>query len=211
MKDFYKRRFYLASGLFVAIGIQFMSGCSRPDWFIGASGKYNEGRYELLRRVGGNMDKAIDAFESIAKEDPTYRDILTQLGRAYYKKGRYQDAHLILQRAVALNDQDDIAWLVFGVTQLRLGDNARGLDSLRGGLTLFGKATSNNSYRDYKAWDPADRVKIALRRSVFVAVKGIEQKEELIRSVESLLSAVDDEEFHQDFEKGVQRRRLEGY
>ena len=194
----------------MAIGIQFMSGCSRPDWFIGAGGKYNEGRYEVLRRVGGNMDKAIGAFESIAKDDPTYRDTLTQLGRAYYKKGRYQDAHLILQRAVVLNDQDDIAWLVFGVTQLRLGDNARGLESVRGGLTLLNKATANNSYRDYNAWDPADKVKIATRRAVFVAVKGLEQKDDLIRSVEAVLSAVDDEEFHQLFEKGIQRRRLEG-
>jgi tetratricopeptide (TPR) repeat protein len=207
MKDFCKRRFYLVSSLFLAIGLQFTSGCiSRPDLFIGLSGKYNEGKYELLRRVGGNMDKAIDSFESIAREDPTYRDTLTQLGRAYYKKGRYQDAHLILQRAVVLNDQDEIAWLIFGLTQLRLGDNARGLESVKGGLTLFGKATVNNSYRDYKAWDPGDRVQIALRRAVFVAVKGLEQRDELIRSVEALLSAVENEEFHQMFEKGLQRK-----
>jgi tetratricopeptide (TPR) repeat protein len=207
MKDFCKRRFYLVSSLFLAIGLQFTSGCiSRPDLFIGLSGKYNEGKYELLRRVGGNMDKAIDSFESIAREDPTYRDTLTQLGRAYYKKGRYQDAHLILQRAVVLNDQDEIAWLIFGLTQLRLGDNARGLESVKGGLTLFGKATVNNSYRDYKAWDPGDRVQIALRRAVFVAVKGLEQKDELIRSVEAVLSAVENEEFHQMFEKGLQRK-----
>jgi tetratricopeptide (TPR) repeat protein len=207
MKDFCKRRFYLVSSLFLALGLQFTSSCiSRPDLFIGLSGKYNEGKYELLRRVGGNMDKAIDSFESIAREDPTYRDTLTQLGRAYYKKGRYQDAHLILQRAVVLNDRDEIAWLIFGLTQLRLGDNARGLESVKGGLTLFGKATVNNSYRDYKAWDPGDRVQIALRRAVFVAVKGLEQRDELIRSVEALLSAVENEEFHQMFEKGLQRK-----
>ncbi len=132
------------------------------------------------------MDKSIDAFESIAKEDPTYRDTLTQLGRAYYKKGRYQDAHLILQRAVALNEQDDIAWLIFGVTQLRLGDNVRGLESVRGGLTLYAKATGDDNYRDYKGWDPSGKTRIAFRRAVFVAVKGIEAKEELIRSVETL-------------------------
>jgi tetratricopeptide (TPR) repeat protein len=195
--------------IFLAAGLQLLVGCSRPDWFIGVGGKYNEGKYEMLRRVGGNMDKAIDRFESIAKEDPTYRDSLTQLGRAYYKKGRYQDAHLILQRAVALNDQDDIAWLLFGLTQLRLGDDARGLETVRGALTLFGKATANNSYRDYKAWDPAEKVKIALRRAVFAAVKGIEQKDDLIRSVEALLAAVDDEEFHQMFEKGLQRKLAE--
>jgi tetratricopeptide (TPR) repeat protein len=195
--------------IFLAAGLQLLVGCSRPDWFIGVGGKYNEGKYEMLRRVGGNMDKAIDRFESIAKEDPTYRDSLTQLGRAYYKKGRYQDAHVILQRAVALNSQDDIAWLIFGLSQLRLGDNERGLETVRGGLTLFGKATANNSYRDHKAWDPADKVKLALRRAVFVAVKGLEAKDDLIRSVESMLSAVDEEEFHQMFEKGLQRKLSE--
>jgi hypothetical protein len=45
---------------------------------------------------------------------------------------------------------------------------------------------------------------------VFVAVKGLEQKDDLIRSVEAVLSAVDDEEFQQMFEKGVQRRMNEG-
>jgi tetratricopeptide (TPR) repeat protein len=210
MKYCCKKQFSIVCALLLFIGSQFSIACSRPDWFVGLGGAYNEGRYELLRRVGGNMDKAIDRFEYIAKEDPTYRDSLTQLGRAYYKKARYQDAHLILQRAVALNQQDEIAWLIYGVTQLRLGDNQRGLESVRGGLTLFGKATANNSYRDYKAWDPADKVKVALRRAVFLAVKGLEQKDDLIKSVESLVAAVDDEEFHQMFEKGVQRRQVEG-
>jgi tetratricopeptide (TPR) repeat protein len=210
MKYFRKKRSYIGFALLLSIGFQSWIGCSRPDWFVGLGGAYNEGKYELLRRVGGNMDKAVDRFEYIAKEDPTYRDSLTQLGRAYYKKARYQDAHVILQRAVALNDQDEIAWLVFGLSQLRLGDNNRGMESVRGGLTLFGKATANNSYRGYKSWDPADKVKIALRRAVFVAVKGLEQKDDLIRSVEAVLSAVDDEEFQQMFEKGVQRRMNEG-
>jgi tetratricopeptide (TPR) repeat protein len=209
-KFFWNTRPHILYVLLLFAASQQSIGCSRPDWFIGLGGAYNEGKYELLRRVGGDMDKAIDRFEYIVKEDPTYKDSLTQLGRAYYKKRRYQDAHLILQRAVALNQKDEIAWLTYGLTQLRLGDNARGLETLRGGLTLFGKASANNSYRGYKDWDPASRVKIALRRAVFVAAKEGEQKDELIQSVEAVLSAVDDEEFHQMFEKGIQRRITEG-
>ncbi len=199
----------MASAGSVALGCLILFGCARPDLHVGVGGKYNEGKYELMRRVGGNADKAIDNFESIAKEDPTYRDSLTQLGRAYYKKNRYQDAHLILQRAVALNHEDEIAWLLFGLTQLRLGDTARGLESVRGGLTLFSKATANNSYRDYKAWDPGGKIKLALRRAVFVTVKGTEAKDDVIRSVENVLAAVDEEEFYQMFERGVQRRGQE--
>src|SRR5687768_10707171 len=149
MKYFCKKQSSVICAVLLLVGAQFFSGCSRPDWFVGVGGAYNEGKYELIRRVGGNMDKAIDRFEYVAREDPTYRDSLTQLGRAYYKKGRYRDAHVILQRAVALNPQDDIAWLMYGLSQLRLGDTVRGLESVRGGLTLFNKATANNNYRGY--------------------------------------------------------------
>jgi hypothetical protein len=47
------------------------------------------------------------------------------------------------------------------LSQLRLGDNDRGFESVRGGLTLFARATADNKYRGYNGWDPADRVKIA--------------------------------------------------
>ena len=55
------------------------------------------------------MNRAIIALESVVKEDPTYRDSLTLLGRAYYRQGRYQDARQILMRAVAVNKDDEIA------------------------------------------------------------------------------------------------------
>jgi len=209
MENFIKSRLSVAGLLLLVLSCQFVFGCSKPDWFVGRSGQYNEGKYEMLRRVGGNMDKAINNFEAIASEDPAYRDTLTLLGRAYYKKARYSDAHLILQRAVAIRQDDEIAWLIFGITQLRLGDNAKGLESLQGGLTLFTKATLGNKYRGYEGWDPADRVKTAARRAVFITLKGLEQKDDLIRSVESVLSAVDDEEFHQIFEKSQQLKQYE--
>ena len=209
MENFIKSRLSVAGLLLWVLSCQFVFGCSRPDWFVGLNGKYNEGRFELIRRTGGNMDKAINNFEAIASEDPAYRNTLTLLGRAYYKKGRYPDAHLILQRAVRLNNDDEIAWLIFGITQMRLGDNDRGLESVRGGLTLFAKATADDKYRGYNGWDPAGRVKTAGRRAVFLALKGLEQKDDLIRSVEAVLSAVDDEEFHQIFEKTQQIKQYE--
>ena len=209
MTNFHDSRLPVVSLLLFALGWQFVSACSKPDWFVGRSGQYNEGKYEIIRRVGGNMDKAINNFEAIASEDPAYRDTLTLLGRAYYKKGRYPDAHLILQRAVRLRNDDEIAWLIFGITQLRLGDNDRGLESVRGGLTLFARATADSKYRGWDVWDPAGKVKIAGRRAVFIALKGLEEKEDLIRSVENVLSAVEDEEFHQVFEKTLQQRQFE--
>ena len=202
-------RLPVVSLLLFTLGWQFVSACSSPNFYVGRSGKYKEGRNELIRRVGGNMDKAINNFEAIASEDPKYRDTLTLLGRAYYKKARYKDAYLILQRAVAIKNDDEIAWLIFGITQLRLGDNDRGLETVRGGLTLFAKASANDKYRGYAVWDPGGKVKIAGRRAVFIALKGLEEKDNLIRSVESVLSAVEDEEYHQLFEKRLDNRQWE--
>jgi tetratricopeptide (TPR) repeat protein len=199
---------HLLYALVLSAGFQLV-GCSRPDWFIGTGGKYNEGKYELMRRVGGDMDKAIDRFESIAREDPTYKDSLTQLGKAYYKKTRYRDAHAILQRALALNDRDDLAWLIYGITQLRLGDNARGLETTKSALTLFSKV-SVDGYRGYNPWDIDNKVKNATRRAVFAALKGLEDKEGLIRSVEAILAAVDDEEFYLTIERPQQLKGMEG-
>jgi tetratricopeptide (TPR) repeat protein len=212
MKNSRKVNMYRALSylIFAIAGFQLLPGCSTPDWFVGLGGAYNEGRYEFYRRVGGDMDKAVDRFEYIARQDPTYRDSLTLLGRAYYRKGRYQDAHQILQRALALNAKDELAWLTYGITQLRLNDDARGVESIRGGLTLLGKAMAEDGYRGYKVWDVGGRVKNALRRAVFVALKGAEQKDELIRSVEAVLLAIDEEEFYQLIEKGVIRRSVEG-
>ena len=55
------------------------------------------------------MDRAVVALEAVVMADPTYKDSLTYLGRAYYRKGRYQDAFAILQRASAVNPDNEIA------------------------------------------------------------------------------------------------------
>ena len=76
---------------------------------FGIGGRYNEGREQFTRGRGGDMDRAVSALEAVVQQDPTYRDSLTLLGRAYYRKGRYQDANQILQRALVVNKNDEIA------------------------------------------------------------------------------------------------------
>jgi len=195
--------------LLLAISLPSIPGCSRPAFLvgIGTGGRYSEAREEISRRRGGNVDKAILNLETVVREDPTYRDSLTLLGRAYYIKGRYGDARLILQRALAVNKEDEIAWMVLGITQLRLGENDKGLETLRGGLTLFSK-NSVESYRGYTYWDRAGKVKIVLRRAIFTAQKGLDEKENLMRSAENLLAAIDEEEWNLGLEKQIDRYGL---
>ena len=196
MRTFNKSRFSVIGYLLLAIGIQLTFGCSRPDWFVGVGGKYNQANMELIRGRGANVDKAILNLESIVQENPTYRDSLTLLGKAYYKKGRYQDAYLILQRALALNKEDEIAWLVFGLAQIRVGDGRNGLESIKGGLTLLGRAMKDD-YRGFSGWDQRATVRASLNRSVLQAIKGLDETENLIRSTELLLARIDDEEWAQ--------------
>jgi len=186
-----------------------MTGCSRPDWFVGAGGKYNEANMELIRGPRANLDKAIVSLQAVVQEDPTYRDSLTLLGKAYYRKALYYDAYSISQRALAINKDDEIAWLVYGLAQIRVGDGAKGLESIKGGLTLLARAMKED-YRGYTLWDPRGTVRTQLNRSAFQALKGLEERENILASTEQLLMKIDEEEWFQRQGKNVDRALSDG-
>lgn len=189
----------------LAVTLPLIFGCSRPQFLlgIGTGGKYLEARDQITRKRGGDIDKAIGNLETVVRDDPLYQDSLTLLGRAYYMKARYEDSRMMLERAVLVNNEDEIAWLVLGIAQLRLGMDEKGLTTAQGALTLYGKLTGDNTYKRYQFWDRAGKVRVALRRSIVVARKGLDDKENLIRSVESLLAAIDEEEWNQGLEQTI--------
>lgn len=150
------------------------------------------------------MDKAIVALESVASQAPTYKDSLTYLGRAYYRKGRYQDAFAILQRALAVNKDDEIAWISLGLAQLRLGQNEKGVETLKGGITLANKVLVDG-YHNYQFWDERRLIRNALRRSAFLLAKGVEEKSNIIGANDLLLALIDDEE---NFQKNNRNREF---
>lgn len=152
------------------------------------------------------MDRAVSALENVVREDPAYKDSLTLLGRAYYRQERYTDAHMILQRAIAVNKDDEIAWFTLGLTQLRLNDNDRGLESLKGAVTLLSKV-SVRGYREFNDWDSNNQVRTALRRCALFVAKGVESKEDVVRSGEVLLRTLDEEENVQRINKPRQQLR----
>lgn len=194
--------------LSLAISLLFVSGCSTPRWYVGVGGKYNEAKVELMRPRGADIDRAVISLEAVARENPTYRDSLTLLGMAYYYKTRYADSFQILTRAIAINKEDDIAWSLLGLAQMRLGDNERGLESIKGGLTLLGRAMRNDSgYKGYAGWDPNSIVQSSLRRAIFVATKGLDEKDDLIRATEALMRRIFDEEWYQVHgDRSIERR-----
>ena len=171
-----------------------LAGCWRPGG-IGVGGKYNDAILELGKnRKGGNVREAIVDLEYVVRRDPKYRDSLTQLGRAYYYAGRYTAAMEVLKRALRVNEKDEIAWLVVGLTQFRQGEDEKGLASYKGGLTLLAKATGDG-YRDFtpEFWDVRGTVRRALRRNISLARDGVSRKRRIIVAGEDLLHRIDQE------------------
>lgn len=197
-----KDRAWAPKRLFLVLLLMVMSftwtSCTHTIPRFGIGGRYEEGRDQFFRGRGGDMDKAVEAFEYVVSRDPLYRDSLTYLGRAYYRKGRYQDAYAILQRAVALNKEDEIAWIALGLAQLRLGQTEPGMESLKGGITLAHRVMVEG-YSNHQLWDSRGVVRGALRRSAFLLTKGAEEKDNIIQASDRLLALVDDElNFHKN-------------
>jgi tetratricopeptide (TPR) repeat protein len=183
-----------------------LSAClsSIPRW--GTGGHYEAGREEFLRGKAGNMDKAVVELEAVVRENPTYKDSLTLLGRAYYRKERYQDAVAILKRAVVVKKDDEIAWIVLGAAQLRLNQNEQGLEAMKGGITLLSKAAVDG-YRDYPIWDARGIIRSSIRRTAFILTKEGDNKQELLNEVNTLLARIDDEDNFQRVDTGRRYRR----
>jgi tetratricopeptide (TPR) repeat protein len=186
------RYFYFIICWLLALGY-LVSGCLSSIPRFGLAGRYQGGRDQFLKGRGGDMDVAVSYLESVVSEQPTYKDSLTLLARAYYRKQRYADAMQIVQRALAVNKDDEVAWLVLGLSQLRLRMDSEGMEALKGGITLVAKV-SNRGYRGYPEWDLNGLVRNAIRRAAFQVTKGLDDKPAIFQSVEALLIRMDDEE-----------------
>ena len=159
---------------------------------FGIGGRYEEGKEQFLRGRSGSMEVAITALESVVSQDPTYKDSLTYLGRAYYRTNQLQPAYAVLQRALIVNKDDEMAWMAFGATQLRLGQNDAGIESLKGGITLASKVMVDG-YHDLIYFDTRGLIRAEIRRSAFLLTKGIDEKTNIIATTDRLMALVDDE------------------
>ena len=152
------------------------------------------------------MDTAIEALQAVVKDDPTYKDSMTLLGRAYYRKGHYDISRQVLERALLINKDDEVAWLNLGLAQLRLGQEEAGMETLGGAITLVSKV-SRGGYRGFPNWDSKGTVRTAISRSVVAYKKGLEEKDALIRAAETILLRMDDEENFQKIDVAREWRR----
>ena len=184
-------------------------GCNHYVPRFGVGGRYEEGREQFLRGRGGDMDTAVTALEYVVSQDPTYKYGLTYLGRAYYRKQRYQDAYAVLQRAVAVNKDDEQGWMALGVTQLRLGQTERGIEALKGGITLASKVMVDG-YHNYLYWDTRGLIRASMQRSAFLILKGPEGKNDIVQNMDRLMALIDEEENFQRNTRIQNERTLYG-
>ena len=84
------------------------------------------------------MDTAVTSFEYVVSQDPTYKNSLTYLGRAYYRKERYKDAYAICSgpwRSTKTTRSPGLPWgdrVAFGTKRKRHRNP-------QGGVTLASK------------------------------------------------------------------------
>ena len=86
-----------------------------------------------------------------------------------------------------------------GATELRLGQNEKGVETLKGGVTLANK-TMVDGYHDYLYWDSRGLVRASLRRTAFLLTKGVEETKNIIESTDRLMTLIDDED---NFQRNV--------
>jgi tetratricopeptide (TPR) repeat protein len=90
----------------------------------------------------GNYQIARTYFAQAAQLDPNYvynsdlpgGSIQSYLGRADYATGRYASARRLLQQAIAINKNDNVARLYLGLTMAQMGDRENGLKEIQTGL-----------------------------------------------------------------------------
>jgi tetratricopeptide (TPR) repeat protein len=97
---------------------------------------------EALKR--GMVDQAIVIYQQVLQRDPNYWLCLYNLGYAYYRIGRYQDAERVLSRVTLLNQDDADTFFYLGLVKLKLGN-------LKDAEILFRTAINRNPHaRGYR-------------------------------------------------------------
>jgi tetratricopeptide (TPR) repeat protein len=152
---------FLALALAVSIG-----ACTA----IQVGSEVNSGRRALL--ISDN-ESALAYFQSAAQKDPTYvygtalrQGIWSYVGRTEYLNGRLPQAKETLERALAGNQEEQLARLYLGLTLARLGDRQRGLKEIESGLKgiydWLEYITQAFRFSFGQYWDPNGQIRKAI-------------------------------------------------
>jgi tetratricopeptide (TPR) repeat protein len=88
--------------------------------------------------LGGAVHEAEDAFRKAIKLGPENWEYHYFLGRMLFERGRFDEAHPVLQRAVQLNRSSVKAWTALGQVQERIGKDTAAAESYGQAIRLCG-------------------------------------------------------------------------
>jgi tetratricopeptide (TPR) repeat protein len=141
---------------------------------------------------------AVGYLREAAELDPSYRihyalpgSVLAYLGRAYYEAGNYADARRVLERALSLEKNDDLARLYLGLVLARAGDQPSGRREIESGLKGIYDDLESLAATPYRGlyWDPTKQIRSEIQR----ALTGKVEPAELIRIAQWTGASLDEE------------------
>ena len=144
--------------------------------------------------ITNNPEQALVYFQQAAQTDPNYlytsglyrEGVWTYLGRAQYAMGKLEDARQSFERALSVYKDDYLARLYLGLTLLRSGDQARGLQELEAGLKgLYDWLEYMNYSRPHEAfWDPRRQIRSEIEKTLAMISGRDTNLQKLIESAE---------------------------
>ena len=174
-----------------------LGGCAS----LRISSEFQSGRTALLT---GKTEVALSYFASVAAQDPNYsygtayrQGVLGYLGRAEYVSGQLSQAQKTLERAVALNREDDSARLYLGLALARSGDRQRGLGEIESGMKgihgFLEWVTQTHRFSFGQFWDPTRQIRSAIERDLAMMRSNEIDWPRLIADAEWLGKEIDEE------------------
>jgi len=165
-------------GLLVAMG--FVSACGGV---FPAGSDVQSGR---LAFSIGNYQMARTYFAQAAQVDPNYvynsdlpgGSIQSYLGRADYETKRYASARRLLQQALVINKNDNVARLYLGLTLAQMNDRENGLKEIQAGLKglydwivyVRQNFSAGNEYGQF--WDQNGTIRAAIQVDLNMIASG---------------------------------------
>jgi tetratricopeptide (TPR) repeat protein len=169
-------------------------GCAASQ----AAQEIQQGRRALLI---GKPDAAIQHFEKAATLDsknsssPLQESTWTYVGRAYYEAGRYSLARQAFERALAEDQNDDIARLYLGLIGAREQTNETSARQIQAGLQgvydrieYIKRFTSAGEF-----WDPSGQLSTELLESIKALSAAQVSWSNVIPRVEGLMQKIENE------------------
>jgi tetratricopeptide (TPR) repeat protein len=168
-------------------------GCAASQ----AAQEIQEGRRALLI---GKPDAAVQHFEKAAALDsktssPLQESAWTYVGRAYYEAGKYSLARQAFERALAENQNDDIARLYLGLIGAREQTNETSARQIQAGLQgVYDRIEYIKRFSFAgEFWDPSGQLSTELLESIKAVSAPQVSWSNIIPRVEGLMQKIENE------------------